>query len=225
MTFNGHFEAGKMPPFQEAVDWFLAKNPMTRAEFARLSAAARTKAFTVAYVITADSLQSIFGAIGEILEKGGSYQEFKALTENILKSPWHRETVFRTNVLSSYGAGHWQQAQAVKDLRPYVIYRDCGDGRVRAWHRLGGLVMRQDDPFVRSHWGPWEWNCRCRWLSLSGREVEEKGYKITTDAKGLPPANPKFSSPAMGGWEPDYSKYAPELGAALKQKVERAIYD
>ncbi len=156
--FNGQFETGNMPPFQEAVDYFLAKIPMTRAEFDKLAAGARAKAFTAAYVETADGLQRIFEALGATLEKGGTYAEFSQATEDILTQAWRRETVFRTNILSAYGGGHWQQAQALRDLRPYVIYRDAGDGRVRAWHRLGGLVMPLDHPFVVSHWCPWEYN-------------------------------------------------------------------
>jgi hypothetical protein len=51
--------------------------------------------------------------------------------------------------------------------------------------------------------------------------------QVTTDTSGLPPVNPKFTSPAMGGWQPDYSKYDPELGRQVRRAVEkeRAIYD
>jgi hypothetical protein len=145
-------------PFQEAMDFFLAKGIVTRAEFDALSAAEKAKAFTAARVYAADDLQRIFDVLGAVLEKGLTYRDFAKATEDLLISPWHRETVFRTNVLSSYGAGHWQQADATRESRPYVIYRDMGDGRVRPDHRLGGLVLRLDDPFVRSHWGPWAYN-------------------------------------------------------------------
>ena len=52
------------------------------------------------------------------------------------------------------------------------------------------------------------------------------GLQVTLDTSHLPPANPKFQSPAMGGrWQPDYGKYAPELGTALQEAVGKAIYD
>lgn len=51
------------------------------------------------------------------------------------------------------------------------------------------------------------------------------GLKVTTDTSKLPPPNPKFTSPAMGSWQPDYSKYAPELGNRLRQAMEKPIYD
>lgn len=145
-------------PFAEAVDAFLARKIMSKAEFDKLAATEKAKAFTVARVYVADDLQKIFDLLGETLQKGGTYQEFSQVAESIITNAWHRETVFRTNQLSSYGSGHWQQAQATKAARPYVIYRDMGDGRVRPDHRLGGLVLRLDDPFVQSHWCPWAYN-------------------------------------------------------------------
>ncbi len=145
-------------PFEEAVAAFLARGVVSQAEFEQMSAIMRAKSWTVANVFAADQVQLIYDTLAAAVAKGGTYREFEQATRDILTSPWHRETVFRTNVLSAYGGGHWEQAQATKDSRPYVIYRDTGDGRVRSWHRLGGLVMPLDHPFVRSHWCPWEWN-------------------------------------------------------------------
>ncbi len=56
--------------------------------------------------------------------------------------------------------------------------------------------------------------------------MQEQGLQVTTSAGGLPPVNPKFQSPALAApYQPDYSKYAPELGQQLRRAVERAIYD
>ena len=46
---------------------------------------------------------------------------------------------------------------------------------------------------------------------------------------GLPAPAKNFQSPAEGGnWQPDYSKYEPQLGQQVRQAVrgaEKAIYD
>ena len=43
---------------------------------------------------------------------------------------------------------------------------------------------------------------------------------------GLPTPAKNFQSPAQGGtWQPDYTKYAPELGHQVRGAVEKAIYD
>lgn len=42
----------------------------------------------------------------------------------------------------------------------------------------------------------------------------------------LPAAAKNFQSPAAGGgWTPDYSRYAPDLGSQVRGAVERPIYD
>lgn len=46
---------------------------------------------------------------------------------------------------------------------------------------------------------------------------------------GLPAPAKNFQSPAAGGqWQPDYAKYAPELGHQVRRAVqgaEKAIFD
>jgi len=153
-TFN--FEAA---PFQEAVAYFLAKGVMSKAEFDKFMAAEKAKAFTAARVYAADELQRVYDAILMALEKGTTYREFAKATEDLLTSPWHRETVFRTNVLSAYGAGHWEQANQIKELRPYARYSAVMDGRTRPTHAaLHGLVYPLDHPFWRQYWPPWDYN-------------------------------------------------------------------
>src|SRR4030042_1453082 len=135
--FQGHFEWGDMPPFAEAVAWFLDKEILTREDFNKLAA------------------------------------------EEILTRPWHRETVFRTNVLSSYGAGHWEQAQEIRALRPYARYSAVMDGRTRPSHAaLHGLIFPLDHPFWRTYWPPWDYNCRCFAVTLSQWEVEQGGLQV-----------------------------------------------
>ena len=215
-------------PFQEAVDFFLAKGIMTIAEFDKLAAAEKVKAFTAAYVHSADELQVVYDAVLAALEKGTTLRDFVKATEDILTRPWHRETVFRTNVLSSYGAGHWEQAQDTRALRPYARYSAVMDGRTRPRHAaLHGLVYPLDHPFWQTYWPPWDYNCRCAAITLSPWEVEQQGIQVQQTVRpNLPAPAKNFQSPAAGGkWQPDYSKYAPELGAQLRHSVERAIYD
>jgi SPP1 gp7 family putative phage head morphogenesis protein len=146
-------------PFQEAVDYFLSKGIMTKAAFDKLSAAEKLKAFTAARIYAADELQRVYDAILSALEKGATYREFAKATEALLTAPWHRETVFRTNVLSAYGAGHWQQAQEIRSLRPYARYSAVMDGRTRPAHAaLHGLVYPLDHPFWQRYWPPWDYN-------------------------------------------------------------------
>ena len=217
-----------MPPFAEAVAWFLDKEILTREDFNKLAAELKGKAFTAARVLAADELQAVYDACLAAIEQGMTLSDFVKATEEILTRPWHRETVFRTNVLSSYGAGHWEQAQEIRSLRPYARYSAVMDGRTRPSHAaLHGLVYPLDHPFWRTYWPPWDYNCRCAAITLSQWEVDQGGLQVRQGGIGhLPQPQNDFVSPAAGGrWQPDFSKYAPELGAALQQSVERAIYE
>lgn len=214
-------------PFAEAVDAFLAKGLVTREEFEAMAREMRAKSFTAAYVHGADELQAVYDACLAAIERGATLREFQAATEDILARPWHRETVFRTNVLSAYGRGHFDQAQTTREHRPYGRYSAVMDGRTRPSHAaLHGLIYPLDHPFWRTYWPPWDYNCRCGVTTLSQYEVDRDGLTVRTEMAGLPPAT-KFTSPAAGAeWQPDYGKYPPEIGAAVAARVrERAIYD
>ena len=215
-------------PFEEAVNYFLAKGIMTREEFDRLNAAEKAKALSAARVVAADELQTVYDACLAALEKGQTLGDFIRATENILLRPWHQETVFRTNVLSAYGAGHWQQAQEAQALRPYARYSAVMDCRTRPSHAaLHGLVFPLDHPFWLTYWPPWDYNCRCAAITLSQWEVDYQGLQVrSVMGPHLPTPAKKFQSPAIGGaWEPDYAKYATGLAAQLRQAVEKPIYD
>ena len=219
--FTGAF-GGEMPPFEEAVDWFIAKTAMTRAQFDQLAAAEKGKAFTAAYVHQADQLQRVYDACREAIEQGRTLAEFKKQVGEVLTQPWHRETVFRTNVLSAYGAGHWEQAQEIKYLRPYGRYSAVMDGRTRPTHAaLHGLVYPLDHPFWKSYWPPWDYNCRCGAVTLSEWEVERDNLEVRRELRpDLPPPAKKFQSPAAGvSFSPDYGKYEPGLAEQLRETV------
>ena len=209
-----HAAAAFNQPFQEAVDWFLSKQEkvMTRAQFDALAAAERAQAFTAAYVYKADELQRVYDAVQGAIEKGQTLNDFKKAVADILTRPWHRETVFRTNVLAAYGRGHWDQAQATKGARPYARYSALMDGRTRPRHAaLHGLVYPLDHPFWKLYWPPWDYNCRCAAITLSQAEIDREGLKVSQDLPPAPGPRNNFVSPAAGNWQPDLGRYHPAL--------------
>ena len=159
MAFDGHYDSEEIPPFLEAVDWFLEQQVVTQAELAALSAEARQRAFTVARVYAADELLTVYDAVLAGLYKGTGLAEFSKATQHLLPNRWHRETVFRTNLLSAYGAGHWEQAQAVKELRPFACFRAAIAGRTSpGCYRLRNTTLPLDHPYVRANWCPRHFN-------------------------------------------------------------------
>lgn len=209
-------------PFEEAVEWFLAKGIMTREEFNRLSDVEKTRAFTVAKIYAADEIQRVYDACERAISLGTTLYDFRQEVGDLAMSRWHAETVFRTNVMSAYGRGHWEQAQQTQSLMPYGRYSAVMDGRTRPSHaRLHGLVYRLDHPFWQTYWPPWDYNCRCHVVLLSQWEVDRRGIKVSQIIEpDLPQVSNDFVSPARGGWAPRVSKYHPRL----RQQVQDAIH-
>lgn len=210
-----------MPPFEEAIAYFRRKlgHILTRAEFDQLEAAEKTRAFTAARVVVADQLQALYGSLLGIISSGGTLSDFQEVAQPLLTEPWHLNLVFQQNVASAYGAGHLEQARQARDMRPYGRY--IAGANPRPSHEaLHGLVYPLDHPFWEAHWPPWDYNCNCLVETLSPAEVEAEGLSISyTMPRNVAPSE-NFAGPGRGGdWQPDYNRYAPELGKLVKKEV------
>jgi SPP1 gp7 family putative phage head morphogenesis protein len=217
----------EMPPFEEAVKWFMAKNIMTREAFNQLSSEMKTRAFTVTGVISADLLQKTHDFLGTAIEKGSTLVEFqKTVNEFVFQSAWHQETVFRSNIQSAHGAGHWAQAQDTKGLRPYAQYMAIMDNRTRPEHEeLNGLCYPIDHIFWQLYWPPWGFNCRCQAITLGQGEVEGANIEVSQlMSPELPPPEVDFTSPVrgIGTYHPDLGKWMPELSHLVADELAGA---
>lgn len=216
--------------WEEALEHFRSLNVVDRAAFDQMSREARAASWTMAHVHAADALQSIHEELGATLAKGLGLREFEKAIQPYFTTPWHVETVFRTGILKAYGYGHWQGAVEGAKERPYVRYSAIMDMRTRPRHaELHGKVMRLDDAYVQDHWCPWEWNCRCMWVTLSQAEVEESGLSLSKGGDpDLPPSNPQFSSPALSGFgetHPNLRGLDPVLAGQVTEALAEAPPD
>ncbi|MFW6162909.1 MAG: phage minor head protein [Planctomycetota bacterium] len=84
--------------------------------------------------------------------------------------------------MSAYSADRWIKAQRTIETRPYGQYVTAGDERVRPEHAaLDGVVKPLSDPFWSRHTPPWDYNCRCTWVTVSPDEMEVEGLTETSD--------------------------------------------
>ncbi|WP_104565840.1 phage minor head protein [Ralstonia mannitolilytica] len=165
---------------------------------------AHAQAFTVAKVARMDVLQDIRNAVEASLEKGWSIGEFKRNLTPILQSkgwwgkqiivdsqgeaeaaqlgsPRRLETIYRTNVQSALMAARYKQMLANVQFRPYWMYVAVMDGRTRPSHAaLNGRVFRYDDPIWRYLYPPNGYNCRCRVVALSERDMKRRGLVLSS---------------------------------------------
>src|SRR4051812_1238416 len=100
---------------QEALKWFAGKVPFTRAEFEKLEAEARKRAFFISNVAQLNLVSDVHKAITKAIQKGTTLADFKKAVEAKLTKEWGEErpavveTIFRTNVQAAYNAGRLEQ--------------------------------------------------------------------------------------------------------------------
>jgi len=146
-------------PFDEAIEAFRNKLPLSTEEFYALAAEARVKAFTVSAVARMDLLRDIHQAVLGAIEEGETLAGFQGRLADIMETkgwegttPWHTETVFRTNIQTSYSIGRHNQMVEQTDRFPYWEYDAVGDAHTRPTHNaLDGKVFPADHPF----WDKW----------------------------------------------------------------------
>jgi SPP1 gp7 family putative phage head morphogenesis protein len=87
------------------------------------------------------------------------------------------ETIFRTQLQSSYSAGRWvaDQDPDIQEILWGYKYVTAGDDRVRETHaELDGVTLPKDHPFWQTFWPPNGYNCRCQVIPLfDPREIVE----------------------------------------------------
>lgn len=157
-----------VPP-QEAIDYFKRKKSVTKKEFEKLSAEAKSSAFTISGIYKTDVLDGFKMEMTDALETGRSQKDIVKKFKGILSGAGHKElgdfhleTIFRTNMMTAYGIGKRRAMEEVAEDLPFWEYSAVGDDRTRPTHRaLDGIVLPFDHPFWDTHFPPWEFNCRC----------------------------------------------------------------
>lgn len=179
-------------PFDEAIAFFRGKDLVPTERWADVWRDAHDAGFMVAGAAKADLLADLKGAVDKAVAKGTTLAEFRRDFDRIVSRhgwtgwtgsdseagrAWRTELIYQTNLRTSYQAGRWQQVQAGKAWRPYLIYRHSDlSVHPRPLHKSwDGLVVSVDNPWVKAHWPPNGWGCKCRMFSLAERDLREMG--------------------------------------------------
>lgn len=215
--------------FQEAVDYFKERVPVTAQEFYRIAEKYRGLAFTVSGYTSAQILKRFYDELLSALEDGVTLSEFRANMNGFLEAqgyegldPQQADNIFRTNVQTAYNVGHYEQMTdpAVLEQRPYWQYDAVNDTHTRPSHlMMDGRVWPADHPVWDTWFPPNGFRCRCTVRSLSKRQVEQRGLQVETrEPSGILP-DPSFSTnPAKVRFEPDMKDYPEPLQAAFRER-------
>lgn len=191
---------------EEAVRLFQRKGHRLSFDWRDALVDEHARAFTVAKMMRADLLASVRYELDRALQDGRTLEQFrKDLTPVLEKAGWwgrgamrdpktgekrevqlgsprRLETIFDTNLRTSYASGHWEQIQRTKERRPYLRFVALIDERTRDLHRTWhNTVLPVDHDWWRMHYPPCGWFCRCTVQQLSNRDLERYGLKVSGD--------------------------------------------
>lgn len=152
-------------PFEEAIQFLKARVSLTKAEWAALEPKLAFRAFTLAKLTQCDYIEAVRGRLVTALEKVEGFEQLWNDIKGIAESdgatikPGYWETVYRTNIQTSYNAGRRMQFDRSPPAALALMVLE--DERTSDICRpLAGLVLPYDHPFWEDHWPPFHFNCR-----------------------------------------------------------------
>lgn len=208
-----------MVDYVEALRYARGRNIVLPEEFYLLDLKSRHYAATVSRLASIDQIKTVLELVNKSLENGNTFNDFKKQVEaeGISLSEHHLANIYRTNMQMAYAHGRWEQQQANKETRPYLMYSAINDGRVRPTHlALDRIIRHIDDPFWTLYYPPWDFMCRCHVTALT--EKQAKKYGITSD-DDLPNVARNL------GWSFNPATYGKHLNEVLDQKIANNLLD
>lgn len=228
--------------FKAAVEFLKKKKSVSKEEFLKMDEASRAKAFMVSGYTKAEVLDSFLQALTEAVELGSTKEEFQKKMDTFLEengyegvNPFKADVIFRTNLQTAYNAGHYKSMtdDTVMKLRPFWQYRTAADGNVREEHaQMHGKVYRADDPIWDVWYPPNGFRCRCSVVSLSERQVKERGLTVETkpprkvdretgEILESRPDKGFATNPAKQVWEPDLTVLSTQVRKVFEKRKRK----
>jgi SPP1 gp7 family putative phage head morphogenesis protein len=225
MPITQEFELTPLPP-KEAMSFFKGKVLLKSKEYYALIDKAKAKAFTVSRVASMDILSDLHAAVQAALDDGETLADFMSRLSEVMDrkgwggiTPWHAETVFRTNIQTAYSVQREEQYEGNKESFPLAQYIATIDDRTRDEHaELNGKIYLIDDPFWDVWTPPSGFSCRCSKRYIHKYEAEDRGLKVSAPIPaGLKPDKGFDVNPAKVEWEPEKKDYPFELWNQYKK--------
>ena len=174
---------------EEASSFWKDKVHLSPGEFAKLSAEAKVKAFSISGIAKGDELTSVYNSLQRAINEGISFSKFKAECAEIFSSrgwtgkrDWRVQNIFRTNIQTAYNSGRWKKQKELAESFPYLQYSAVNDRRTRPTHRaMDGRVYPIDHPVWDTWYPPNGYRCRCSTFSLTEGQVEREGLTVEID--------------------------------------------
>ena len=89
--------------------------------------------------------------------------------------------ILKQNAAMTHAAAEWKRMHDPDAMKvfPYVRYHARSDRKTRSAHSdLDGKIFHKDDPFLKTHTPPWEFNCRCYLEEITEKEAQRHSGMI-----------------------------------------------
>lgn len=222
--------------FEDAINYFKDKVVLSPSQFNKIANEYKSLAFTVSGYSKVEILKKFYDEILKAMENGATIDDFKKDMNTFLiakgyegLTKFQADNIFRTNIQTAYNVGHYKHMTEpmVMKLRPYWQYVAVLDRGTRLTHRaMNGKVFRADDPIWDQWFPPNGYKCRCTVVTLSERQVKQRGLKVLDDAPKyvevdghtapLIPDHNFDTNPGKVTWKPDLKEYPQSMQKAYK---------
>ena len=215
---------------QKAIDWLAAKQPITRAQWDKISWESARRAFMVSGVAKVDVIKSVRDAMIRNAKRGGGLAEFQKMVGPMLRREWQGsvanpaariKTIYVTNMQSAYMAARWQAMQRTKASKPFAVFNAVNDGKTsERCSRLDGKIASLEAWERRGYVPPLHFNCRSVLEPLPAKDAKKLGITAR-----LPTINIThgFGLPSLAEeWTPELKSYPNDLKRFIKANLAAA---
>ena len=184
-----------------------------------LGAGAWELAWSVSSVTEFAVLESLLASLAEVIETGGTVDDWLAMLDDLgWRSPLgeaHERTIFRTTLGSVMEGERYEQLTTNPHVE-YLVYDAIDDERVRAEHlALDGKAWPRDS-FPAELWPPNGYQCRCSVIPADEADLEDLDAKLHDGPPPLDQVDEGFhSAPSVLG-------LSSELNAQLAARIREA---
>lgn len=244
IAFNARGDGTFSLPFQEQIDFFRQKLNLPTEQYDDILGAAHDRAFVVAGAMKADLLNDLRGAVDKAIADGKSIQWFRKEFAGIVQQhgwqgwtgsdtkpgrDWRTRVIYSTNLSASYAAGRYAQLTHPDLLqsRPYweYVHNDTVRNPREIHKKWDGTVLRYDDPWWQTHFGPNGYGCQCGVRAVTGDKYKglpapDDGTYEKIDRNGEVHTLPKGVD---YGWDYAPGKSTLEKSVEFQQQKQEAL--
>lgn len=225
-------------PFKEALIFLKNKVVLPTESTKAMTEEHQRWAFMISGITRGEILEDTKFLLAEAIEKGNDFsifrQQFRKLIERKGWKPSEKriENIFSTNIKRAYGEGRYQQMSDpnIMKSRPYRQFVHGNSPDPRPAHiAIDGKVYDATENFCDVVKGGYcDWNCKCKMLSLSERDLKRLGLTVSKPPDPNTIAGPGFRGKKGSGSEQErkevladaLTRLSPELRAKVKADLK-----